>query len=302
VSPANGLGEAPVPARGDYLTTAHGVVNVLHVLATHALLIAWFWLGFELLPLALYIPASAIACLVHQRSMSEWIHEGGHFNLVPDRSWNDRLTDLLTGTWIGVTADAYRSTHFPHHARRTFFVPGDPDTDFLDISNRRDLRAAVLRDLVGVTALRGFLRFGANEKPASTRIGFFARTAIVHLAVLGCLFLAGRLDAYALYYVTLLTLYPLHNRLRVYGQHVTLDPDGRSVVAKSRTSRTIDAGFFDRVFWTSPRLLYHWEHHRHPYLPYRALAGICTQSDDGNRYSRKRWAVLRAIYRGLAPA
>jgi len=290
---------AAIPARAEFLTRAHGSANVAHVLATHALLVAWFAYAFELLPFVLYVPLSAAACLVHQRAMSEWVHEGGHFNLVAERRWNDRLTDLLVGTWIGVTADAYRSTHFPHHARRTFFVAGDPDTDFLDVSDRRELHGAILRDLVGVTAVRGFLRFGANEATARARIAFFARTALIHLAVLAGLFAAGRLDAYVVYYGALLTLYPLHNRLRVYGQHATLEPDGHTTVAASRTSRTIDAGFLDRVFWTSPRLLYHQEHHLHPYLPYRALSGLCARSDDVNRYARRRGPILRDLYRGL---
>jgi fatty acid desaturase len=297
----NARTETAIPARAEYLTSGHGAMNVAHVLATHALLVAWFAYGFELLPLALYVPLSAAACLVHQRALSEWVHEGGHFNLVAERRWNDHLTDLFVGTWIGVTADAYRSTHFPHHARRSFFVPGDPDTDFLEVATRRDLHRAILRDLVGVTAVRGFLRFGANEQPARARLAFFARTAVIHLALLAGLLAAGRLDAYVLYYLTLLTLYPLHNRLRVYGQHATLEPDGRSTVATSRTSRTIDAGLLDRIFWTSPRLLYHHEHHLHPYLPYRALRDLCTHSDDTNRYTRNRWPTLQTLYQGLPP-
>jgi len=292
---------ADFPSRADFLTPAHGAANVLQVLAGHAALFLWLWLAHAWLPLGVYLPLAVFGCLVHQRAMSEWVHEGGHFNLVADRGWNDRLTDLLVGSVIGVTAEAYRGTHFPHHARRAFFVAGDPDTDFLAIASRRELRRAVLRDLVGITAVHGFQRFGGGSA-AAARLGFYARTAVLHHVALAALFAAGRLDAYAIYYATLLTLYPLHNRLRVYGQHVTLEADGRSLVEKSGTSRTIDAGLFDRVFWTSPRLLYHHEHHQHPYLPWRALAGLCAHADDDpNRYARRRWPVLRAIYRGLAP-
>jgi fatty acid desaturase len=233
--------------------------------------------------------------------MSEWIHEGGHFNLVPVRRWNDRFTDALAGAWFGVTANAYRSTHFPHHARQTFFVQGDPDTNFLEVKTRAGLRQSILRDLSGSTAIRAFLRFEATSEALQSRVVFFVATAAFHIAVLSFLFVVSRLDAYVIYYITLAVLYPLHNRLRVYGQHVTLEVDGGSTFATSPTSRTIDAGWLDRIFWTSPRLLYHWEHHRYPHLPYRALAGLCTRTDDPNRYSRNRWSILREIYRGLEP-
>ncbi len=126
-------------------------------------------------------------------------------------------------------------------------------------------------------------------------------TVVLQLALLGMLFRLGRLDAYVIYYGTLCTMYPCLNRLRVYGQHATLG-DGRpgEGFAGSATSRTIDAGRrLDRVLWTSPRLLYHNEHHRYPGLRYRALAMLCERSADRNVYSRSRWKVLRDLYLSL---
>ncbi len=292
-------GAPALPRRADHLRPAHGAGNVLLVLASHGLLAAWFVLGFAWLPLALYVAGSLLVSVVHQKAMSEWIHEGGHFNLVADRRWNDRLTNALAGIWFGVSVDAYRSTHFPHHAQRGFFRAEDPDTSFLTVTTRRELRRAVLRDLCGLTMIREFLRFGSNEGKPRARTSFLLAAAAVHAALLAALFAAGRLDAYALYYASLATLYPLHNRLRVYGQHVTVLPDGSAVVVGSGTSRTIDAGFADRVLWTSPRLLHHHEHHRYPHLPWRALAGLCPRTGDGNVYARRRWPVLRSIYTGL---
>lgn len=269
------------------------------ILGAHALLAAWFVLGYAGLPFALFAPLTVVASVVHQKAMSEWIHEGGHFNVVASRRWNDRLTNALAGIWFGITADAYRSTHFPHHARRGFFVDDDPDTSFLTITSRRELHRAVARDLLGLTTARQFLRFGSSHKPSSERKAFMAVAAVFHLALVAVLFSVGRLDAYVLYYGTLVFVYPLHNRLRVYGQHVTVDEEGRALVVSSGTSRTIDGGFLDRVLWTSPRLLYHFEHHRQPHLPWRAHAGLCAHAGDENTYTRRRYGVLRDIYLGL---
>lgn len=294
---AAGAPASAVPTRLEFLRPAHGIANVVHVLATHALLAAWLWATWRALPLEAYLPLGCLACLIHQRAMSEWIHEGAHFNLVRNRRLNDTLTNMLVCVWFGITVDDYRSTHFPHHAKDTFFVDDDGDTVFLEIGSRRGFWLAILRDLVGFTFLEQYRRFKAGGR------GRGAHSLVLTLGVQGSLVLLllwlGRVDAYVLYYATLALLYPLLNRIRVYGQHVAVDAEGRSHFPESAASRTIDAGFVDRVLVTSPRMLYHHEHHRWPHLPYRALSGLCVPSDDGNRYARSRWAVLRAIYRGL---
>jgi fatty acid desaturase len=288
--------EVAIPKRSQYLTPRHGVVNVLHVLLTHALLVAWFWIAFPWLPLAASIPLSLLVCVVHQRAMSEWIHEGAHFNLVPNRKWNDRLTDALAGVWFGLPVRTYRAIHFAHHRRDEFFVDDDPDTVFLVVGSRREFWRGVVRDLTGVTILRQFARFQSKDPTMARDPRFLVATAVVHVTVLVLLFRIGWLDAAILYYVSLATLYPLLNRLRTYGQHAALDPSTPNVVAGSRISRTIDAGLLDRLVHTSPRLMYHHEHHRHPYLPYRALRGLVVPDAGIDRYSRSRWGVLRAVY------
>ena len=226
-------------------------------------------------------------------------HEGGHWNLLPNRRGNEWATNALACVWFAVTAAGYRRTHFPHHAKPAFFVDGDPDTDFLDVSSRRDLWHAVLRDLLGITVIRQFLRFERQPEAAGASRWPFVAAAGVQLVLIAALFRAGRLDAWLLYYGTLATFYPLLNRLRVYGQHVEIGVDGTSRFSGSPTSRTIDGGPLDRILHTSPRLLYHHEHHRYPQLPYRALAARCERGDDVNRYAESRWDVLRRIYRGL---
>jgi fatty acid desaturase len=291
-----------LPSRLAFLSPSDGLSNVLHVLATHALLLLWFWLAWRTLPLWAYGLLTALACLVHQRAMSEWIHEGAHHNLVRDRRLGDILTNLLAGVWFGVTVDAYRSVHFTHHARRGFFVGDDPDTAFLVVDSRRGFRRAVLADLTGLTTLRQYRRFAAGATGGTAaRGGWLFAMAAVHLGALGSAVTLGRVDVYLVYYASLGLLYPLLNRLRVYGQHATLDADGRSLFAGSSTSRTIDAGLADRILFTSPRLLYHHEHHLWPHLPYRALRHLCVPCADVNRYARGRWPVLRAVYRGLPP-
>jgi fatty acid desaturase len=293
----DGRSRGVVPERREFLRPIHGVANVVQVLAEHALLLLWFWLAPRYLPLVAYVPASLVACLVHQRAMSEWVHEGAHYNLLPNRTWNDRLTDALAGVWFFMPVRVYRATHFAHHAKPDFFVADDPDTAFLDVESRRAFRWAVMRDLSGFTILTQFRRFG--EKAPEFTWRWKAVALVLHAALLVLAIMIGRIDIPILYYATLGTLYPLLNRLRVYGQHVMIDESGVSRFRTSATSRTIEGGPLDRIIHTSPRLMYHHEHHAFPHLPYRALRRLVDPTADVNRYARRRWVILRAVYRGL---
>ncbi len=288
-----------LPKRREFLTPWHGAVNLAHIVATHALLLAWFWLAFRFLPLVPYIAGSLLVCLVHQRAMSEWIHEGAHFNVVPNRRWNDRFTNLLAGMWFALPVRVYRAIHLQHHRKYDFFVVDDPDTVFLEVRSRRAFWIGVLRDLTGLTILRQLGRFNESDLVSYRERQTTVLSAAAIVVVFAFAFWIGRIDAALLYYGTLATLYPLLNRLRTYGQHVALEESGRSRFDGSGVSRTIDAGLLDRIVHTSPRLMYHHEHHAYPHLPYRALRKVLVPSDDVNQYTNSRWRVLRAVYAGL---
>ncbi len=285
--------------RRTHLRPRDSLLNVAHLAATDAVLIAWFWLGFAWLPWWAYVPLSLVACVIHQRAMSEWIHEAAHYSLMGSRRWNDILGNLLSGNWFALPVGVYRASHSAHHLADGFFGPDDPETVFLDVPTRREFRRAILRDLVGGTMVVQYRRFRAEQSQGGGGLGLRIVFAGCLLALLAGMVWIGRLDVIALYYGSLVTLYPLLNRLRTYVQHARLDPDGVVTVAGSHASRTTDCGLVDRIVWTSPRLLYHEEHHRYPYLPWRALAELCEPSDDVNRYVRRRVPVLRAIYHGL---
>lgn len=44
-----------------------------------------------------------------------FIHEASHFNLHPDQSLNDKLTNCLIGIWVGSDIESYRRIHYKHH-------------------------------------------------------------------------------------------------------------------------------------------------------------------------------------------
>jgi fatty acid desaturase len=290
--------------RRKHLRPVHSALNVGQLALADALLVAWFWLGYTYLPLAAYIPLSLVVCVVHQRAMSEWIHEAAHYSLTRSRRTNDALGNLLSGIWFALPVDVYRASHTAHHRAAEYFTEADPESVFLAVDSRRGFRRAILVDLVGGTMVVQYRRFRAERARGGDASGLGQRLlfALCLLGLVALMALIGRLDVIALYYGSLITLYPLLNRLRTYGQHAELEPDGTATLAGSHVSRTTDCGFLDRIVFTSPRLLYHDDHHRYPFLPWRALVAMDERSDDVNHRTTHRWSMLRAVYRGLPPA
>jgi fatty acid desaturase len=289
--------------RRAHLRPIHSVLNVAQLALADALLVLWFWLGWAYLPLWAYIPISLLACVVHQRAMSEWIHEAAHYSLTRSRRWNDVLGNLLAGIWFALPVDVYRASHTAHHRAAEYFTDADPESVFLAVDSRRGFRRAILVDLVGGTMVVQYRRFQAERAQGGGAGGLAQRLlfGLCLVALVVAMALIGRIDVILLYYGSLVTLYPLLNRLRTYGQHARFEPDGTATLAGSHVSRTTDCGLIDRIVFTSPRLLYHDDHHRYPYLPWRALVAMDEHAGDVNHRTTHRWSMLRAVYRGLPP-
>ncbi len=289
-------------------TRAEELANVSALLLTHAALLSFFAVASAFPGARVLWLLAPVACVLHQKALSEWMHEGAHWNVLADRAWNDRVSQWLACAPMFEDVVAHRTSHFRHHvSREGFFAPGDPDTALLAVRSRRDLVLGFVEDMVGITAVRT-LRAprgsggGGARVPVIVACSYLA--AALALAVLGPP-LAWL--AVPVYLLSLALLYPMFNRLRVYTQHIELGPDG-TVVIGSETSRTVRvrrAAFLDRALVASRVMVFHAEHHRYPALPFRQLEKVCVPSDDPNRYHESRLGLMRRIYLGLprrAPA
>lgn len=288
--------------RRQYLGRRHGALNTGWLLAMHATLFAALW----------WLPAglALVACVIHQRMLSEWFHEATHWNLLPDRAWNDRVADLLIGPFNGTRVRNNRPGHFRHHATREFFVPEDPDTATAAAATRRELWSGVFRDLTGRTAFSAFLRASAGDsgRAGSGRSGvdhsgvdwgWFGALALLHGAGFAATVAAGRWELYPLYFGALLTLYPVANRVRLYAQHAAINADGTARLDGSTASRTFHAGLVEQLLLHGPMIMYHHEHHARPALPYRALRAIAGRSADPNVTGTSGWRLAGLLLRSL---
>lgn len=301
---AHGAG-MDVPS-GTGLAAGDAARNAAYVAGMHAALALWLFGASPLLPTALFVAATPLVCVVHQRFLSEWFHEATHWNFVPDRRWNDRLANLLMGLWIGTSIENHRIDHFRHHARRDFFRPDDPETAEGIAESRRELVRGLLLDLCGVSAVRKFWRVasrgssgaGGGSSAAGGR-SWLALVALVHGVGFTATLALGHPAVYPLYYGTLLTLYPVVNRIRLYGQHAGIRPDGKGFLVGSEVSRTIHAGRLEQLLLNCPVIMYHHEHHLRPQLPYRALRATAAPAGDPNASHSSCFRVFLAVWRGL---
>ena len=290
--------------RGQYLQWHHGVANVAYLLIMHAILLGWLWYGRLLVPYVGFVGLSLLACLIYQRILSEWFHEATHWNLVANRTWSDRLADLLIGPFNGTRVKHNRPAHFRHHAVIEFFTPDDPDTDKAAATNREEMIRGILRDLSGRTAIEAFLSaIRAGTTRENNGVGgdlvWFFWLALIHGAGLYVTFGAGYFEIYPIYFISLLTLYPVANRLRLYVQHAWVGEDGSISLAHSRASRTFFANPIEQLILSSPMIMYHHEHHVAPSLPYRALRAMAKPSDDPNVFSTRPFRLIGKALVGL---
>jgi fatty acid desaturase len=219
------------------------------------------------------------------------------------------LIELLAGTFFLEGIDEHRRRHFTHHRRKGFFVETDLDTASLAVHSQRDVLRGVARDLVGLTALsavsdRRRHAVDGNVVHARRHARVVVCGAVGYLAV--TLFLAWIAPGPAaiaapIYLLTLATVYPLFNRIRVYAQHAEVGERG-TVIAASTASRTVVVdrwSLLDRIFVSSKVMLFHAEHHEHPALPFRQLEQLAVPSTDVNRHAASRLALLARLYDAL---
>lgn len=233
-----------------YALLAAGVV--LHALLTRAGGLA---LGFALAPLAALWVGYWIATLTN------FVHEGAHFNLHRDKRASDRIAAWflcpITGTDIG----RYREVHWQHHLH--LGTAGDTEVSYRTAPDFR----FVLRNLLGLEVLavvRTQRRF-AETAEAKGRGPLFAlaRSAAVHGAVLAGALLAGWYATAVAWAAGVAAVFPLCVALRQILEHRPAEP-GDPLAA---VNRMFGAGRFSRSFGAAGfnrHLLHHW----HPSASY----------------------------------
>ena len=215
-------------------------------------------------------------CIIgtRQLGLAVVMHESAHYTLFKNRRLNDFVGNWLAGYPIYLSADMYRAHHLEHHTKT--WTEEDPD---LGLANgfpvsKASMARKVMRDLLGITGLKqligttylvvkvvrgeqvdaGTLPLRLERGPA---IRMVAGTVVTNAALLAVLWSLGQPMLYLLWLGAWLTTNKLVARIRSIAEHAVV-PDRADPLGQTRTVR---AGWLERLFIAPNRVQYHLEHH-----------------------------------------
>jgi len=202
------------------------------------------------------------------------MHESAHHTLFKTRRLNDFVGNWLAAYPIYLSADMYRAHHLEHHAKT--WTEGDPDLSLAESFpvSKASMTRKVARDLLGVTGLKQLLgttylvakvvrgvEVDAGTLPLRLErraaIRMVVGTIITNLILVAILWALGHPMLYLLWAGAWLTTNKLVARIRSIAEHAVI-PDPTDAMGQTRTVR---AGWLERLLIAPNRVQYHLEHH-----------------------------------------
>jgi len=209
-----------------------------------------------------------------QLGLAVVMHESAHRTLFKSRALNDFVGNWLAAYPIYLSADMYRAHHLDHHAKT--WTEGDPDLPLATPFpvSKASMARKVARDLLGVTGLKqligttvlvfrvcrgrtvdaGTLPLRLEREPA---IRMVIGTILTNALLFALLYAVGHPWLYLLWAGAWLTTNKLVARIRAIAEHAVV-PDPTDPMGQTRTVR---AGWLERLFIAPNLVQYHLEHH-----------------------------------------
>lgn len=202
------------------------------------------------------------------------MHESSHHTLFRNRKLNDFAGNWLAGYPIYLSADMYRAHHLEHHAKT--WTDADPDLPLAKAFpvSKASMARKVLRDLLGITGLKQLLgttylvvkvirgeEVDSGTLPMRMKRGPAIRMVIgtlcTNLILFGILWALGHPMLYLLWFGAWMTTNNLVARIRSIAEHAVV-PDPTDPMGQTRT---VTAGWIERLFIAPNGVQYHLEHH-----------------------------------------
>jgi fatty acid desaturase len=225
-------------------------------------------------PNALTVVLALFIIGTRQLGLAVVMHESAHHTLFSNRRLNDFVGNWLAGYPIYLSADMYRTHHLEHHAKT--WTEGDPDLPLatpFPVSSASMARK-VARDLLGITGLKQLIgttvlvfrvcrgkQVDAGTLPLRLErraaIRMVIGTVATNCALFAVLAALGHPMLYLLWFAAWMTTNKLVARIRSIAEHAVV-PDPTHPIGQTRTVR---AGWLERLFIAPNQVQYHLEHH-----------------------------------------
>ncbi len=202
------------------------------------------------------------------------MHESAHYTLFKNRKFNDFVGNWLAGYPIYLSANMYRAHHLEHHAKT--WTEEDPDLSLATAFpvSKASMARKVTRDLLGITGLKKLIgtsylvvkAIGGEEVDPGTlpmrlergpAIRMLVGTVVTNVILLGVLWAFGHPWLYLLWFGAWMTTNNLVARIRSIAEHAVV-PDPSDPIGQTRTVR---AGWLERLLIAPNCVQYHLEHH-----------------------------------------
>ena len=203
-----------------------------------------------------------------------FIHEAAHYNIHPDRLWNDRISDYLIGVFSGISMKGYRKIHWQHHQQ--LGSTKDSEHSYFNTLNIIFL----IKSLVGFQALSIILDRKSklnDEKTQSSKVAwFYIYVFFFHLTLLFILFFLGGWKVVSMWLIGLVSIFPLFGALRQLLEHRDINVPNKANFANinhGKVSRLFSNNFIDRSFGAAGfnrHLIHHWD----PLISYTRLREV----------------------------
>jgi len=244
---------------------AKGYFFLLLVLITDAILIQY---GYFKTIIAL--PVSAVLLGYILAYLHLFIHAAAHYDIHPDKTKNDRISDLFIGVFFGIPVKRYRKIHWQHHTHL-----GTKDDSEHSYFNELNL-LFLLKSITGIHTLSViFSRAKTSsrlETPASS-LYYNIYTVLIHAALLFVLYLSGGLLLVFTWLAALVIVFPVFATIRQLMEHRDIHASGKvnykdtdhGKVTRLFGDNLIDSSFGAAGF--NKHLLHHWD----PTISYTCL-------------------------------
>jgi fatty acid desaturase len=204
-----------------------------------------------------------------------FFHEAAHYNVLPDRRFNDLATNALMSWLFGSSIALYRRIHWQHH--RALGTTMDSENSYFDALGIGYL----VQGITGLKALRTLRQYRRTESSGrpddrAARFLWLSVAAVVNLVIAGGLVLLGSVAAAAAWLIGLLVVFPFVASLRQLLEHRSESADPHA------DYHEVDHGPVNRLFGDGPlastvgsagfnrHAIHHWE----PQLSYTRLADV----------------------------